>query len=371
MCKDASVCGGVLMNDDALAYGDTLKELEYISRAAGIPVEYTQGGGGNTSAKLDDKLMAVKASGFQLKQLNQREGYVVVNFKNIKSYYQNVGMNLDMDKDYEKESSEFIKSCIVETEGQKKLRPSVEAGFHSILKKYVIHTHSVYANILCCSENAGEKVEQVFKGKEFVTAFIPYIRPGFYLAVKIDEVIRKKVEECGRFPEVIFMENHGLVVTSDDSRKCVELHREVNDCIKEYLGVKEPFPTIELTRVDDNTIAGNTRYLTEYFRNSGITARFFDENVLYPDQLVYLNGNISVNGMDSKLNINNSSGEIIYKAGLLEAGTMEETLLAYIYVVDNIRKSGFSLKTMPKEEIGFILNWEGEAYRKSMITGKG
>ena len=54
----------------------------------------------------------------------------------------------------------------------------------------------------------------------------------------------------------------------------------------------------------------------------------------------------------------------------MEAGTMEETLLAYIYVVDNIRKSGFSLKTMPKEEIGFILNWEGEAYRKSIITGK-
>jgi ribulose-5-phosphate 4-epimerase/fuculose-1-phosphate aldolase len=356
MCKDASVC------DDAL------KGLEYISQAAGTPVEYTQGGGGNTSAKLDDRLMAVKASGFQLKQVNQREGYVVVNFKNIKSYYENIDINLD--KDYERESSEIMKGCIVETEGRKKLRPSVEAGFHSILKKYVIHTHSVYANILCCTENAGAKVEQVFKGKEYETAFIPYIRPGFYLAVKIDEVIKNKEKDCGRFPEVIFMENHGLVVTSDDSRKCAELHREVNDCIKEYLGIKEPFPAIELTRADDDTIAGKTRYLTEYFKDSGITARFFDENVLYPDQLVYLNGNISVDRMDSKLNINSSSGERIYKASLMEAGTMEETLLAYIYVVDNIRKSGFSLKTMPKEEIGFILNWEGEAYRKSIITGK-
>ena len=42
-------------------YEGGLKELEYISKAVGIPVDYTQGGGGNTSVKLDEQYMAVKA----------------------------------------------------------------------------------------------------------------------------------------------------------------------------------------------------------------------------------------------------------------------------------------------------------------------
>lgn len=342
-----------------------LKELEYISTAVGVPVDYTQGGGGNTSAKLDDELMAVKASGFKLKQINPREGYVVVNFKKIKEFYEGVDLNLD--KDYEKESTEFVKQNIVEMEGIKTLRPSVEAGFHSILKKYVIHTHPVYANILCCTQNGREKVAEIFAGKDYATAWIPYINPGFCLTLRINEEIRKCIEGCGKFPQVIFMENHGLIVTSDDSKKCVELHREVNDTIKNYLGIKEEFPAIELFSIDDNTFVSKTDYLINYFKGSSITAELFDEIVLYPDQLVYLNGNVAVNSMSKKLNINTVTGEIIYKTNFSEAQTIEETLLAYIYVIDGIKKKELPLKTMSEKEIDFIRNWESEAYRKSLV----
>jgi rhamnose utilization protein RhaD (predicted bifunctional aldolase and dehydrogenase) len=53
-------------------YKEMLKNLEYISKEVGLPIEYTQGGGGNTSVKLDNELMAVKASGFKLKQINPK-----------------------------------------------------------------------------------------------------------------------------------------------------------------------------------------------------------------------------------------------------------------------------------------------------------
>ena len=50
---------------------------------------------------------------------------------------------------FEKEGTELIKQNTVTFEGYKTLRKSDEAGFHSILKRgLVIHTHSVYANIL-------------------------------------------------------------------------------------------------------------------------------------------------------------------------------------------------------------------------------
>ena len=62
-------------------YEETLRNLEMISKEVGCQIEYTQGGGGNTSAKLNEELMAVKASGYKLKQITPKEGYVVVNYK--------------------------------------------------------------------------------------------------------------------------------------------------------------------------------------------------------------------------------------------------------------------------------------------------
>lgn len=346
-------------------YEEALKELEYLSKAVGIPVDYTQGGGGNTSVKLDNELMAVKASGFRLKQITPREGYVVVNYKNIRGFYENVDMG--QERDYGKESTEFVKSNIVDMGAPVKLRPSVEAGFHSILGKYVIHTHSVYANILCCTKNGRDSVEKIFKGKRYATAWIPYINPGFCLTLKINAAIKASMDACGKLPQVIFMENHGLIVTDDDARRCVELHTEINDSIREYLGIRDAFPVIDIFKVDDNTFISKTEYLADFFKKNKITSGYFDEVVLYPDQLVYLNGNVSFNGMDKKLNINTSTGEIIYKTGLSEAQTIEETLLAYIYAINEIKYSGLSIKTMTAKEIDFIRNWESEAYRKSLV----
>lgn len=354
---------------DLFKYAEALKDFEHISQSVGIPVEYTQGGGGNTSVKLDDELMAVKASGFQLKQINPREGYVVVNYKNIRDYYEHVDLNLD--RDYEKESGEFVKGNIVDAEGLKKLRPSVEAGFHSILKKYVIHTHPVYANILCCAQGGRELVGKIFKDKEYATAWIPYINPGFCLTLKINEAIKASIGSCGRFPQVIFMENHGLIVTGDDPGQCVSLHRAVNDGIRRYLGIKDAFPPVDIFRVDDHTFISKTEYIGEFFRNNRVGPDYFDTAVLYPDQLVYLNGNVAVDSMDKKLNINTKTGEIIYKTNFSEARTMEETLLAYLYVISGVRNSGLTLKTMTEKDVDFIRNWESEAYRKSLVKELG
>ena len=67
-------------------YTEQLKELVLISRSAGSRSDYVQGGGGNTSVKLDDNLMAVKASGFMLKDISQNEGFVVFIINNNKAF---------------------------------------------------------------------------------------------------------------------------------------------------------------------------------------------------------------------------------------------------------------------------------------------
>ncbi|HHY82572.1 MAG TPA: class II aldolase [Clostridiales bacterium] len=350
-------------------FEEELKNLEFISKEVGIPIEYTQGGGGNTSVKLNDELMAVKASGFKLKQITPGEGYVVVNFKNIVEYYNQV--DLSQDRDYEKESTEFVKTNVVHMEGLKTLRPSVEAGFHSILKKYVIHTHPVYANIICCSQNGRELMDKIFGEGNIAVAWIPYINPGFCLTLRIKDAVDNCLKETNRFPQLIFMENHGLIATADDARECVELHNMANDKIKAYFGINDTYPELKLLKLDENKYASRTEYLINYFKNNKVSPDFFDRIVLYPDQLVYLNGSLAVDTMDNKLNINSETGEIVYLTNESEAQTMEETLLAYVYVIDNISRLGLPIKSMNEKEIEFIANWESEKYRKSLVKDLG
>lgn len=355
----------IIINLDFKAYEATLKELEYISKKVGVPVEYTQGGGGNTSVKLDGEFMAVKASGCKLKQITPTEGYVIIDYKKIKDYYS--GVDLSTDNDFEKESAELTRQSVQPAPWLKALRPSVEAGFHSILKKYVIHTHSVYANILTCTENGQELVNRIFGDKIYKTAWIPYINPGFCLTVKIREAIRECREHTGKEPEVFFMENHGLIVTSDEYDRTVNLHDEVNDAIRNYLGITQNFPEIELLNTDENTTISRTGYISEFIKNNGLKPGFLEETVLYPDQFVYLNDAVAYNSTNKKLNIMTDTGEVIYKASGNEARVMEETLLACVYVVNEIKKKSLPLKTMTKKDIDFIRNWESEAYRKSLV----
>ncbi|MGI6777352.1 MAG: class II aldolase/adducin family protein [Acetivibrionales bacterium] len=346
-------------------YERELKGLKEISQAAGNSPDLVQGGGGNTSAKLDDELMAIKASGFALNQVTDREGYVVVNYRNIRKYYEEV--DLESGIDYEKDSTGFVSRNIVKLEGLKDLRPSVEAGFHSLLKKYVIHTHSVYANIICCTKNGKDLADKVFldKGHDFI--WIPYINPGFSLTLRIKEELGRHIGKTGKFPQVVLMENHGLIVTDDSYQDCIRLNEEVNNAIKDYFNIEGDYPEIKIDRVGENTYKSSTGCMLDYLKNENIEPDYFDRFVLYPDQLVYLGGNVSVNGTENKLNINTRTGEVVYKTNMREALAMEETLFAILYVINTIKKKNLELKTMSETEIAFIANWESEKYRKKII----
>lgn len=349
-------------------YKSGLKELVLISQSVGNSPDLIQGGGGNTSVKISEELMAVKASGYRLNQITGDEGYVVVNYMDIKNYYDKVDLNSNID--YEKDSVDFAKKSVIKMEGLKELRPSVEAGFHSILKKYVIHTHAVYGNILCCIKNGEELADRIFKDSEINYLWIPYINPGFSLTLKIKNEIDNNIKSGGKFPDAIFMENHGLIVNSDSAEDCIRLHAVVNSMIKENLKIEKDYPEIILYEAGENKFISKTKYVNNFVKANRIDSEYLDRVALYPDQLVYLNGNFSEAGENNKFEINYLNGEITYNTTLQEANTIEETLLAYIYVIDNIKARGLQIKLMSLEEIGFIKGWESEKYRKSLTEKK-
>ena len=72
---------------------NALAELEAISRYAGNRVDYVQGGGGNTSVKLDDHRMLVKSSGSALGELCESSGFVMVDYQSIANEIANAESN--------------------------------------------------------------------------------------------------------------------------------------------------------------------------------------------------------------------------------------------------------------------------------------
>ncbi len=164
-------------------YENQLKNLEKISKEIGKHNDYVQGGGGNTSVKLDNEWMAIKASGYKLDQVTSNDGFAVINYKKVIEYMNDIDFNSGID--YEKESVEFIRKNVLELKGIKLLRPSIEAGFHSILKKTVIHTHSVYSNIICCCKEGEGLLRKIFNNTNIGFIWIPYIKPGFSLSYYI------------------------------------------------------------------------------------------------------------------------------------------------------------------------------------------
>ena len=340
---------------------EALKGLEKISQEIGKYPDMVQGGGGNTSAKLSDRVMAIKASGYKLTQITTDNGYVKVDYQNLLDYFRNV--DTSKDKDFENESSEVAMKNVVSEE---KLKPSVETGFHSLLKKYVVHTHSTYANILCCSEEGKKLINDIFKNSKYDPLWINYTHPGFDLTLEMMNKLEKYNKQYNRYPEIIFLENHGLIITNNEPEKSLDINEEANNMIKSYLDINNSYPDVGIEKIEERLYRSNTEYLQDYFKQNQVTEEFFNE-ILYPDQLVYLEDSVSLNGRDSRINIDTNSGEILYKAKYNEAKTIDETLTSFVFIRDYIENNNLTLKTMPQNYIELIKDMQAESHRKKVM----
>ena len=84
---------------------EEVKNLVNISRKIGSYPEFVQGGGGNTSVKIDGNLMAIKASGYLLKNMTEDDGFAFVNYRDIDDHIENDAIL----NNTEDEFSDFIK----------------------------------------------------------------------------------------------------------------------------------------------------------------------------------------------------------------------------------------------------------------------
>jgi len=342
-------------------FASDLQDYSRLSRDAGARRDFVQGGGGNTSVKLDDHLMAVKASGFCLGDILPDKAYAVMDFAAIRAFYR--GHEAADFEDVEKAGSEMAKASTIAEEGIAPLRPSVEAGFHSLLGKYVIHSHSVYTNFACCAVEIQQILEDVLKDAAFSWGVIPYIDPGARLSFAIRGELDRVERLTGKIPDVLFMQNHGVIVHEETADICLGLHTAVNALFAIHFGVApDLFFTMDLEA-----------YIAKRLRERPYEGSIFMETPLYPDQMVFLIGTLGFGNekpQDDEVLLDLSSGKIRSAAEETKTRVVTETIAAVLFIQEQIEKKGFTLSTMGEQARHFIANWESEKYRKSLLGAK-
>ena len=369
------------MSTFTAAHASKLTEYVHMSGTAGSRSDYVQGGGGNTSVKVDNKLMAIKASGFRLDQITSDNAYAVIDYAAVRAFYENTDPATLAD--VEKEGSAQAKAATLAIEGLPQLRPSVEVGFHSLLDTFVLHTHPVYANLAGCATDGAQILDKVLADLSETHAFVPYINPGAQLTFEIGKARRAVAEKTGRQPAIILMQNHGLVITAANGETCLRLNDEVNKRIAAEFGVcGNDWPAIQVVAGNaENTWTSKTPWLRDHLLNTAWDLDFFTKQSLYPDQLVFLAGQLGVieSGklsstlakglpLTDKCTIFRETGEVYYQCGRNEAKTIEETLCAIFFITGTIKRTGRTVCTMDESGKSFISGWESEKYRRSLAS---
>lgn len=348
-----------------------LADFARVSQAAGARADYVQGGGGNTSVKLPGGLMAIKASGFCLGDIRPDKAYAVLDGADLRAFYNNTEPS--QLSDVEKEGSARAKADVCHIDGLADLRPSVEAGFHSILKTFVVHTHSVYANLAACSTACRQIAAQAFAGAGYSWGWVPYTDPGANLTFAIRDELRRVRSATGSEPAVILMQNHGIIVHADDADTVLSIHTDANERLARMFGLSgTSFPAIAVREMAGGLYAADTPYLAAQLREGGWTQEFLMTQPLYPDQMVFLSDTFYLDapGIAAGQAVASSrTGEMLLHMDAKKALTLTETLSAVFFVIEHIRKAGYEVSTMGEAAKNFIANWESEKYRKS-LAGK-
>ncbi len=352
------------MNDFFERYQQKLAEFSRMSCAVGERADYVQGGGGNTSAKLGEGLMAIKASGFHLCDVKEQSGYAVIKGDVVKAFYLS---NEPADfEDVEAAGAAKTREMTLEVPGLPPLRPSVEVGFHSLLDTFVAHSHSVYANLAACSENPGAFLDKALQGAPYSYALVPYVNPGAMLTFTIRDAIKQVEEETGKKPAILLMQNHGLIAHADTVEECLKLHEDANQRFMAAFSVtKADFPEVQIKAVSGG-FESATPWLIKRLRGETYPDELLLNEPLYPDQMVFFQGVIGQSAL-----INRENGVTSYQ-GLSEksAQTLEETLCAVVFILETLGKQGQKAVSMGEAARAFIRGWESEKYRKTLAEGK-
>jgi rhamnose utilization protein RhaD (predicted bifunctional aldolase and dehydrogenase) len=191
---------------------EILEQLTALSHHLGDPArDLAILGEGNTSARVDEEIFYVKASGQHLGTITPA-GFCAVHFARILPAFE--GPDL---------SDAEVKQALLECKADdtSEVMPSVETFLHAYLLtlpgiQFVGHTHPTAVNAILCSVHAQEAISGRLFPDEIVCCgvapcFVGYADPGIPLAKELKRRVEAFYDEYGEYPKTILMQNHGFI----------------------------------------------------------------------------------------------------------------------------------------------------------------
>jgi rhamnose utilization protein RhaD (predicted bifunctional aldolase and dehydrogenase) len=187
---------------------------------------------GNTSQRISEDQLAVKATGRSLANASA-EDFVVVSLRRLSDLVDDPHAG-DAD----------VAGYFDEVEIEQGKRPSVETLLHVVCvvdagATTVAHTHPESVNALLCSDRAEVLAgPPIFPDQVVVIGrrglLVPYADPGVVLAREVRVRLAEHAREWG-MPRVIYLQNHGLVVLGFSAVQALQL-TEMADKVSRVLG---------------------------------------------------------------------------------------------------------------------------------------
>ena len=190
--------------NDLVNYFNEITSLVKLSKLYGNNNSHIQGPAGNVSVKCLNNML-IKSSGVQLKDVDYFTGWSELDINYLTEYF-SFANNLDNSKYF----------CILNESVQNNTVPSMESGMHSILKKYVVHTHPNDLIPILCHKDSESLIKTLYDDIDY--CFVPLLMPGLDLY----EFIAKQ----DKVYSVYFLQNHGLIVTSDNEEE-LKIHEKI------------------------------------------------------------------------------------------------------------------------------------------------
>jgi len=328
------------------------KEFLKLSKKIGSNIELVQGAGGNTSIK-DDKILSVKASGKLLSNSLTEEIFVNIDIKKIKlSISENIHCN----------PNDFLID-------KSNLRPSIETLIHAIMPhKYVFHIHCVKSISWIITENYKKDLSKLLIGLDWIS--LPYCKPGAHLAETLLNAQREK------FYEIVFLENHGLIVSANNIKRIEFLIQEISKRLdrpfkNNNIKNKEIFSLKRIKnyyKIDDESINLLARNKSNIF--------FAGKGSYYPDHVVFLGPGVQVATNLEEFKVKVSQNKLLAPKPIILSGVgvfipdnfqdqKIEMIKALALVIGRVPENA-NVRVLTTEQEKELINWEAEKYRQKI-----
>ncbi|MBN1776933.1 MAG: SDR family oxidoreductase [Clostridiales bacterium] len=367
---------------------DLMNKLVAMSRKYGADSRYVLAGGGNTSVKADGALY-VKASGTRLSDIEET-GFVKMDMGKISVMFQK-----SYPKEDKKRESEALRDMMDARMSGETMRPSVECMLHGLFPQtFVLHLHPAMVNGMTCGKNGKQSCEALFGDK---AVWVPLTKPGYTLAKACYDVFVQRKKQNGGTANILFMQNHGVIVAADTAEEIDALMDDVMTTIGLKAGELPDF-TPQSAPADALDAAPVLRMLHRksagkacaVFHRSDAVLNMPVESIrkpFNPDQIVYCKAAVlelepggdvkkaydafaAKHGYAPKIAVMKGTGVFALGKTKKEADTALSLFLDAVKIAAYARGFGGPLP-LTNDFTNFILQWEVENYRQKVAFFAG